>query len=211
MKKNNSAFMAVLTVMIVIGCFVFTWKFILPGYTQKQQEIAQIDLEIKNAQAKYDSLTETKAALSQLGDLVNQMLVAVPSDKDTPNLITELEAIAAKNDATIPSISIADSSSSESATSAASGVASSSNAITVSFAVCGSFDGMHTMISSLESDLRFMNVQSITLTQEAASSSPVSGSDTCSGKLSLAIQLLAYKRVDVGSSLFSTQEAVPGS
>jgi Tfp pilus assembly protein PilO len=199
MKKNNSAAMAVLTVLIVVGCFVFIWKFILPDYTIKQQQIAQGNIDIENAQAKFDSLNKTKVTLGQLGDLVNQMLVAVPSDKDAPNLITELEAIAAKNNTTIPSINIASVSGPTALT--VSTTASGASSVGVSFAVCGSFDDMHSMMAALENDLRFMDIQNVTLTQEAAdSSSGSTGGDSCAGKLSTAVQLQAFERTSASAA-----------
>jgi Tfp pilus assembly protein PilO len=202
MKKNNSGLMAALTFLIVVASFIFTWRFVIPDYTSKKQAIAQTDLEITNEQAKFDSLNTTKASLNQLGDLVNQMLVAVPSDKDAPNLITELEAIASKHNTTIPSINIVDSAS------AAGTASSSSSPVTISFAVCGAFDDMHTLVSALESDLRFMNIQNITLTQQAAGSA--GDTSSCSGKLSLSLQLQAFKRIEVAPTSPDTTGTVPG-
>ena len=199
MKKNNSALSAFLCVLIVVASFVFTWKFILPDYTLKQQEITQTNQDISIAQAKYNSLNQTKTSLNQLGDLVNQMLVAVPSDKDTPNLISELEAVAAKNSMTIPSINIAAAPASGSTTTTTTTtLAGVPNSEKVSIAVCGSFASVHALISSLETDLRFMDVESVTLTQEAADSG--SGGDSCADQTALSIQLKVYERTSASSA-----------
>ena len=192
-KSNNGPIFSALLVLIVGGCFVFSWKFILPDYQKNEQSIAQTKEEIKSAKKKLDSLKTTEKDLASLGEIVNQLLVATPSDKDTPNLITELEALAGNCELLLPSIGISDGSSSAAA---ASGVplqsSSASNAISISISVNGTYEQITKMIDLVEKDLRYMNIQTMSITRDEK--------DKATNKYSAAFSILTYKRIDVSLS-----------
>jgi Tfp pilus assembly protein PilO len=109
--------------------------------------------------------------------------VAVPGDKDSPNLITELEAMALKYKIIIPAIQIADGS--KAAASATSATESASaNAVSVSIAINGSFENLNAFVASIEKDIRFMNIKSLSITSN----------EEDPNKMSLTLQIEAYKR-----------------
>lgn len=181
-KRSNSALYGIIAFLIIAGSFGYSWKVIVPQYQENQSSLDQADNETRAAKLKLESLKTAKTSLDQLGDIVNQMFIAIPEDKDTPNLITELEAVAAKQNIVLPSIQISDSLSG-SATAIANGEVSSSNAISVSLSVEGSFQDLHNFIAALEKDIRFMNITSVSLTK---------ASET--GNMSLSIELEVYQR-----------------
>lgn len=191
-KSNNGQIFSALLVLIIGGCFVFSWKFILPDYQKNEQTIAQTKEEIKSAKKKLDSLKTTEKDLASLGEIVNQLLVATPSDKDIPNLITELEALAGNCDLLLPTIGISDGSS----PTAASGVplqsSSTSNAITISISVNGTYEQITKMIELIEKDLRYMNIQTLSITRDEK--------DKATNKYSVAFSILTYKRIDTSLS-----------
>lgn len=186
MQKSNSGFYAALAVLISLASLFYTYKYILPQYQKNQSDIAKVDKEISAAKIKYDSLQSTKNSLDQLGDIVDKLFIAVPEDKDTPNLITELEVMAAKYKMVIPSIQIADSTTAGTAAAVPTGTASTLstgiNPVSVSFALTGDFTQLSQFLAQLEKDIRFTNVKSITL----ASSE---GND-----MSFSVQVEVYKR-----------------
>ncbi|MFA4996177.1 MAG: type 4a pilus biogenesis protein PilO [Patescibacteria group bacterium] len=188
MQKSNSGFYAAAAVILTLASLFYAWKFILPEYQKTQGEIAQADKEISAGEIKLDSLQSTKVGLDSLGDLVDRLFLAVPEDKDTPNLITELEAIATKSKMYIPSIQISDGAASANmgtdtaatTTQAVSGL----NPISISLSVTGDFGQLNQFLMDLEKDIRFTNVKSVTL----------SSSDE---GMSLAVQMEVYKRAAI--------------
>lgn len=165
----------------------------MPDYQKNEQSIAQTKEEIKSAKKKLDSLKTTEKDLASLGEIVNQLLVATPSDKDIPNLITELEALAGNCDLLLPNIGISDGSGSAAA---ASGVplqsSSASNAITVSISVNGTYEQVTKMIDLIEKDLRYMNIQTLSITRD--------DKDKATNKYSVSFSILTYKRIDTSLS-----------
>lgn len=203
MKKSNSAFYGAIAFLVVVGCFIFTWKMTIPSYQTNQKEIAQRKVEIDYAKNKLDSLNTTKSNLAELGDIVNKMLVAIPGDKDAPNLITELEAIGKANNVTLPSIQISDGAAGASSGSAT--ASSSSNSISVSFGATGKFEDLSNLIKALENDIRFMNIGAITMNKSESTDK------TNSDAMSLTIQLTAFKRIDSSLSLSNTTNNLTGA
>jgi Tfp pilus assembly protein PilO len=204
MKKSSSAFYAGLAFLLSLAAFIYAWKFIIPSYHNNKVALATMENEIDSANKKLESLEQAKKTLDQLGDLPDQLFIAVPEDKDMPNLITELEALAKKHNIVIPSMQITDGT----AASAAGGAAgtavvqsSGQDSISISFSVTGSFDELGGLINSLEKDIRFMNIKSVSL------------SSAEEGGMGLSVQLEAYKRTqtvsDTGSS--STTSSTTGS
>jgi len=177
---------------IIVGCFLYSWKVIIPDYQNKLTLLSQVENETKSAKTKLESLDLAKGTLNKLGDIVDKMFVAIPSDKDTPNLITELEAIADKQDLILPGIQISEQTS-QSETAVANGVVSSSNAIPVSFTVEGSFTQLNNFIAALEKDVRFMNITSISV---------LKGSEE-EDSLGMSIQLEVFKRTSASLSAIS--------
>lgn len=188
-NKNNNALYASLAVILTAVSFLLAWKLIIPEFQSNKQKVAQLDIDIKYARAKLDSLKLTKSSLFDLGDTVNQILVAMPADKDAPNLITELEAIGNTYSVVIPSIQISDATQ---ASSSEEGAASSSNQVTVSFPAAGKFEDLNKFIATLENDIRFMNINAVSLTSSA--------SEENADAMSLVVTLTAYKHMDTSLS-----------
>lgn len=182
MKRNNSYLSAVIAIIISVGCFWYSWAVLVPNVKSENDKLAQEQANTSSARTYLDELTTSKSSIEELGDLPSILSLAIPGGKDTPDLITELEAIGAKHKMIIPSIQAED-------TSAGDGVtAVSSNTIDVNFSVQGAFVDVNSFISDLENDIRFMNIQSMTMTSVQNSN----GDNT--GSISLSLQLKAYKR-----------------
>lgn len=190
MKRSNSQFYGALAVMITIASFLFCWKFTLPSYRTSQQAIAQTEEETDQAKAKLESLKVAQKSIASLGDTVDNVLLSVPKDKDTPNLITELEALAAQYKLLLPSINISDASSAVAGNATALGTTNSSDAVSVTFgSVESDFTNIHNFIASLEKDVRFMNIEETTITNNPET-----------GKLSLSVKIKAFKSPDTSIS-----------
>ena len=184
-KKSNNIFYGGITVLIVICSFAYCWKFLLPKYVSQKAEIKTVEDELKSATNKLESIKKTRVTLETLKPITSQLFVAVPGDKDSPNLITELEATALKNKLIIPSIQISDGAKAAPTTTAAT-APTTGGVVSISIAVNGSFDNLNAFITLLEKDLRFMNIKTLSIT---------AGEDP--SKISLTLQLEAYKRAAV--------------
>lgn len=185
-KNNNNLISAVFTVIVVAASFYFSYSMIIPKYKEKNLQLKQAEADIKVAQAKKDALNKAKVSLNNLGDLPDALSVSIPGDKDTPNLITELEAIGAKYQIIIPAISISDSAKSGSAATAGAGAATDSNVVGVSISVRSSYDSLKAFMADLEKDIRFTNIKTVTVT------APASGSED--KNYTFSIQMNVYKK-----------------
>lgn len=202
MKKSNASFYGGVTLLIVLASFMYSWKFIIPSYKDSLTKVAQTEADITAATGRLESLKATQRSLDQLGDLPKQLFVSIPEDKDSPNLITELEAMAAKYKIVIPSIQISDGTdsgagSTASATASTGGVGgtTSPNAVTISIAVSGSFEEVSGFANSIEKDIRFMNIKSLSISTGSDKDSDGKTVDT--GKMNMSLSIEAYKRSGV--------------
>jgi len=179
MKRSSNSYYIVLAMIAVIGCFYYSYTNLIPKYRNHKADFDLVQTEIKAIDDKITSLQNSKQTLLDLGDIVDKMLIAVPNDKDSANLITEIEALAIKHKVYIPSIQISDPDSTDST--------DQSNKIAVAFSASGSFSDTHQFIQSIEHDLRFMTIKNLTIS--------ASGND-----VSLSVQIETYKRTNTSLS-----------
>lgn len=167
MHRSNSSFYRVaLIIVLSLASFFFSWKTIIPQYKANEIALKKVELETVSAAAKLDSLRVAKKDIEDIGPVFNQLFVAIPSDLDEPNAISEIEAIASANKLFVPSIQIVEGGAT--GTTSVSPISASASAVTISFAVQGSFEDVSKMTKALENDLKFMNIASITLTPNGA-------------------------------------------
>lgn len=185
-KTNNNSFWSVLAILLVIVAFFINYYIQIPGYKAVRNESSTVSAELTAATKKKDSLDQAKTDIDSLGDYLQQMFVAIPGDKDTANVIAELEAIATKNGTTIPSIQISDSSAY--ALKSGTSTLSKSNAVLIAFSVNGTFESLSTFTKNLENDLKFFNIKALTLSSS-------------NGTMSMSVQIEAYKQKDPALSV----------
>ena len=159
MRRNSNSYHLLLALIVVAACFYYSSTKLVPKYRDDRAKLALIQLELKAINNKKASLQNAKQSIEELGDIVDKMLVAVPQDKDAPNLVAELEAIAIKYQVQLPSIQILDS-----ATGGTDGLTSESdNVIPVALTINGSFSDVQQFVEAVETDIRFMNIKGLTL------------------------------------------------
>ena len=185
-KRNSSLFYGFIAVVMALVAFFVSWKMILPEYSQNKAKYSKLEAEVSASREKLASLRTARRSLDNLGTLVDDLFVAIPKDKDTPNLISELEAIAAKHKTYLPNIQITE------------GVGASSNTLQISLSVKGPFEETQAFIKSLEDNLKFFNIKSVTLGSAA------------DNQTSLALQIEAYKQVDTSLAASVAPEVLPG-
>ncbi len=194
MKRNSNIYHLLFALVIVIACFYYSYTKLVPKFKEDRANLALIQLELKAINNKKASLQNSQQSISELGNIVDQMLVAVPEDKDAPNLITELEAIAIKYQVQLPTIQILDS-----AQTTIDGTLASDNIIPVTFTASGSFSDIHQFVGAIEKDIRFMNIKNLTLS-------------SVGDYVSLNLELDAYKRNNTSLSsslLFNNSSSLP--
>lgn len=154
-KEDRSLFLPVLALLIAIIAFFVSWKMLMPQIADNQAKIKAYDADIELAELKTASLSDANKKIASMSGLVNQLLVAIPEGVNSPDLIAEIETIAAVNQVLLPSISPpgADEQSSEGSPD------SSSTTISVS----GGFTNIYNFISSLENSIRFLKITSLSI------------------------------------------------
>jgi Tfp pilus assembly protein PilO len=197
MQRSNSAFYAVsIIVIIILASFYFSWKMMIPKYKKNKVELKKLEQEIISANAKLESLRTAKKDIDDVGPIFDQIFVAMPKDKDEPNIISEVEAIVNVNHLTLPGIQISENAGSTSGEASQTGTQGSSTGL-ISFTVNGSFEDIGKLTKSLESDLKFMNIKVLTL------SSGTQG-------LTAAYQIEVYRSQGTSLLLGNTQSATAG-
>lgn len=181
MKKDNTYAHITLALLIIFLCFYLSWVLLIPQYKADKSTLAQVKSDVDLAKEKLDSLELAKVSIDELGDLVDKTLIAVPADSDKPNLLAELEALAAKHQIVLPTIQVSD-------------PATGSNIVGVAFSVNGSFETISQLISSIEKDIRFMNIKSVSLSASA-------------GAMSASFQIETYRRPENSLSATATSSA----
>jgi len=151
-SKSNSQILIAMAVLITAACFWFSWKSIIPQYQTNKATLDTIKQQNVVNDQKVKSYNKAKETLDGAKSTVEDLKVAIPEDKDIPNLISELEKIASAYGTYIPSIQITD---------------SGSTTMTVAFSITGSITGMGKFIKDLENDLKVFNLKSITATPAA--------------------------------------------
>lgn len=180
-KSNNNTFYGVLAVLLVGASFLIAKMWILPQYQKSKTESAQVESERKAAQAKLDSLTKVKGKMTTLSDTVNNMFIAIPKDNDTENIVTALEQIALSNKIYIPTFQISDSSASSVANTDETITVATGNTVDIAFSVTGSMTDLTNFVKAIESDLKFFDVQGISMSSSE-------------GVVSMTLQIRAYKQ-----------------
>lgn len=193
-QSNNKLFYVITSILIVIACYFADYYFLIPSYKKVQSDLATAESQSTAAAAKKDSLVQSKQTLDSAGDLLNKVMIAIPSGKDTPNTISELEAIAKKNNTTIPTIQIKDTASSASSSSATP-VATASNQIDISISISGAFGDLNNFITDVENDLKFFEVKGFGFNSSGLSTA-------------LTLQLAGYKQSQ-SFSLLNSADSLP--
>lgn len=170
-RRNSGTFFNVFAIIVSLASFFIAWKIVLPQYIINKNHHSQVEAEVRAAKDKLESLKVAKTSLDNLGSIVDQIFIAIPDQKDDPNIISELEKIASKHNTYIPSIQIDDST-------------TGSSAVSVSFSVAGTFADTQAFIASIENNLKFFSIKSLAIS---------SGSD---GIISQSFQVEAYKQTD---------------
>lgn len=151
-----------IAVILTIIVFLISWKIILPSYSNNKAEAEKLSAEVSDAKNEIASIEEAKSSLSSISDTINELLIAVPSDNDEPNLISEIEAMATKNSLAVPSIDIAPAISTTEGEGAE--TVTAGNLLNVSFSVSGSFENISAFTDTIEKSIKFMRIKALSMT-----------------------------------------------
>lgn len=178
-KKELNLLLPAAVIILAVASYLLCSNLLMPKISENSAKITAFDHDISAANQKLDSLSAADKSMSTLTDLVNNLLVAVPEGINSPDLITEIEAIANQNKVSLPSLS-------PPASIGSSGSASADGLVT-NLSVTGSFQNINNFINSLETSIRFSKINNLTL---AASDSG----------LTAAINFSVYSRLVAGNS-----------
>ena len=171
--KSTETFYIVAYILLVATCAILSWKYFIPKYKADVLKLKLTTAEVLSAQKKLETLERTQTSLADATDDVKQALIAVPSDKDMPNLITEIGAIAKINKTEVPTMQVTD---------------GDNHTTLITFAVTGQFADMVNLLTSLESDVKVFNLKSVAM------------SITSKGMVQLSVQMNGFKRINTSLS-----------
>jgi len=182
-KTNNSAAANILAILFTIVMFLLVWKVILPGYSTNKANMARLDQEIAQAQAKKASLDQAKLDLGSIDAAYKAITVSVSDEPDEANIIAEMEAIALKNGIQIPSMTLSIVDATAAATPEVGAVVTPGTPVKITLSIPGTFEKLNGFVSALEKSVKFMNIKSMTYSIDDE------------GVLSLSLEIEAYSRV----------------
>ncbi|MEI7792052.1 MAG: type 4a pilus biogenesis protein PilO [Candidatus Berkelbacteria bacterium] len=167
-KFNNERFQAVCAVFIAIAAIVVCWQYALPSYNKNVSDQAKYKADVAAADIKLASVKKNEKVFndSQTSATINLLNIAIPEDKDLPNLITELEAIATNHGMFIPAPSITD---------------GTDNTVMISFGISGTLQELTDFMTTIQKDLRFFNIKSVSMS-------------TSKDIVNMSLSIEAYKR-----------------
>lgn len=192
-RQTNSIYAVTMTIIIAFASFFISWKMLVPNYQSNKLLLMRTEKEILAASAKRDSLTTAKNDIESLGDVYDQMFVAIPNDSAEPDILSEIEGMALAYKLSIPSIQI---SPIASATTVTSSDKNSSNLVGITFTANGDFEGLNKLTKSIENNLKLLTIKSMV----------ISSADT---EMSAAIQISAYKLPQVTTLTDPANEVLP--
>ncbi|MCX6810198.1 MAG: type 4a pilus biogenesis protein PilO [Candidatus Berkelbacteria bacterium] len=154
-KKDLNLLLPLLSIILAVASYFVCSNLLISPILENRAKIEALNQDIAGANQKLDSISAADKSITELSDTVNSLLIAVPSDVDSPDLITEIEAIANQNQVALPTMSPP--------TKIQSG--SSDSGLTTNLTISGSFQNISGFINSLETSIRFSKVNSLTITQ----------------------------------------------
>lgn len=157
-KKDINILLPAITVILAVACYLIASNLLMPKIAENTAKISALDQDIASANAKLDSIASADQSMTTLSVLVNNLLIAVPSGVNSPDLITEIESIANLNQVALPSLSPPTSIKADSSASGVSGAGLSTD-----LTVVGSFQNINSFINALETSIRFSKINNLTI------------------------------------------------
>lgn len=155
-KKDINLLLPAITVILAISAYFVSSNVLITPIKQNMAQISALDQDISKANEKLDSIAAADKSMSELSDLVNNLLIAVPDNVNSPDLITEIETIANQNQVQLPSLSPPTS------IAVASGSASASGYVT-NLSIIGSYQNISNFINSLETSIRYSRINNLSI------------------------------------------------
>lgn len=149
-KKNNQSSTIILISILVIAAVAY---FFINSYISQIKDLniklsARSD-EITQMQSKIDALNSLKNDFSQNSDKAKKLGLALPSGDQIPEVLVQLETIANSSGLKVSSIMPAKE--------------NAKNALSLSLSLQGEYPGLVSFISSLEKNIRPVNIKTINL------------------------------------------------
>jgi len=188
-----------LLMIVIVILLYLCYQVLSPKILELRSQESALKTEVSSAQIKFDSLVVAKKQLSQLDDMVNKINLAIPKNRDYPSIILSINAIGSRNGVVIANITPENSYGYNDQYQ----IDSSTQEITFSVSASGTFQQLKAFTSDLGSNLRLMNIRSVTL------SSSLEGSTISSTEniIQAVFDLIAYSRSD---NVTNTEEEVYG-
>jgi len=162
-KANNIIGLAL---VVITCCLVLSWLNLVPTVAANRLKVRDGKESVKQAQDKLDSFNEVNSKITQIKDTIEKVAIAIPEDSNYQSVLVSLEAIGVKEGLPIYSFqpSLRPASSSEAVF----------PQITFSFSLLGDYAHLTNFVKDLETNLRIMKINAISISQVDGSQSQLS-------------------------------------
>lgn len=149
------------------------FALIIPAYREIQQlrgENKSLDTALANEKQAIEAASRQLSQSQSLGDLQNNLSLALPLEEDVPGIVNQLQGIAFGSGITIDSLSI----SQLSVKASKNEVVEPVGTLQVALRLRGNYEAMKTYLASLESNIRVIDVDSLAVGGGASKDSSLS-------------------------------------
>ena len=163
--SNSLQSKVILGLILVIGCFGVAYFFTTPQWSRYSAAKANLERKQTEKEQLTTALNSMQTFISQFNgqkDNLEKVNLALPAKSaDLPNLLTSLSALAQASGMTLSNFTIAESSSSDKPA-----PVNSIQTAKINLTASGSFESFKDFIIRLETDLRLIDIENVTLKAE---------------------------------------------
>ncbi len=154
---NKSNIISIICVVAILAFGYFVTYPVLTSINQNTLANKAKAQEVTDAQTKLNNLNSLKSEFAKYQEQVKLLSVAAPSTAEMPEILTQLNTIAAKSGMVLGSVQPT--------------TAQNSGAVSVNVSASGNFGACQSFLSNLEKNVRIVTVKSMNLTSSSAGES----------------------------------------
>lgn len=159
--------------LILVAIAIISWQFVWPAYgviKDSRAELATWETKLNDANASKEKLKTLEDKYNKMGDDALKVLAALPTDKDIPELLVEMEALTSKSGLVLNSIVFgqADSGSAKSLSQKNKEEPKDYKTLRVDATMAGDMASLGKFLEGSEKSLRLMDVKKVNFSTKSA-------------------------------------------
>ncbi|MDH4128633.1 MAG: type 4a pilus biogenesis protein PilO [Spirochaetota bacterium] len=182
---------AIIIILTIVGLAYF---LIWPRYQaidERKQILADIDSELKNAEAKLESFKEIKNRYEKEKSRIKELKQIMPMNEDIPGLLLNLDKLLITNGLATTGINFSISPSQAVKDKKAQN-SDLPNILGINFGISGSYEGIKKFFGDIELNKRLMDIKSFNISSSNIKSKSSEGTETGSTAFNCSLSIDAY-------------------